>query len=179
MRKNKQKIISILIFAIVFNLALVGLYTIVLNTIKKKSENTSTVSVELEGYLNKEGKVNTVKNAVESTKDHRVKLEKYFINIDGIPVFTQKIESLKEISGVDEITINGLKQKNNTLLLDFKTVGGFEDVLYLVQLVENLPFKVNIKKSYITKIKSAENVEEKIKWNGLFSIEIIGFLDNQ
>ncbi len=179
MRKDKQKIIIVLVLVIILNLALFGVYAFVINAIKEKNGGVSAVSVELEGYLNKEGKVSTVKMAIEKTRDLRIRLEKYFVDMDDIPTFTKKIESLGDVSEVESITINGLNQKGNILLLDFSAKGAFGNILYLVQLVENLPFKVNVKKSYINKIKGVKSEGESAQWEGVFSVEIIGFLDDQ
>lgn len=179
MKKNTQKINIVLVFAITLNLILVGLYVFAVNGIKKKSEETSATSAKLKDYLSKEGKLDKIKTAIKDTSDDRAKLESYFVNIDDIPIFTKKIESLSKASGVDSIIINSLSQKGDILMLNFTTKGKFENILYLVQLLKNIPFKIDIKKSYITKIKNNTSVVDKNRWQGLFSIEIIGFLNNQ
>ncbi len=171
-------IIIILIFTIFFNLVLIGMFIFVLSAIKNKSESSSVLSSELRGYISKEGKINTLKNTIEDTSVDRVKLYKYFVDINDIPTFTKKVESLSKISGVDSLVINNLSQKGNILLLDFKTEGSFKNTVYLIQLIKNLPFKIGIKKSYISKIKNIDSKVVLDKWEGIFSIEIIGFLNN-
>ncbi len=178
MLKNNKKITIILTAVILLNFILIGVYVYVVRAIKDKSESTSILSSKLSGYISKEGKINILKKTIEDTSVDRAKLYKYFVDINDIPVFTKRVESLSKISGVDSLVINSLSQKNNILFLDFKTEGSFENTVYLIQLVKNLPFKIDIKKSYISKIKNINNKAVVDKWEGIFSIEIIGFLNN-
>ncbi len=178
MKKNNQKIKIILVSVIVLNLILIGFYFFVFSAIKKKSEGTSSAYISLNEYLSKEGKINILKSAIKKTTTDRVNLEKYFINIDDIPVFTKKIESLSSVAGVDSIVINSLSKKDNVLLLNFEAKGKFENIIYLEQLVENLPFRVNVNKLYVSKIANVVKGQSITNWEGLYSVEIIGFFDN-
>ena len=177
-RNNKQKIIWVLVFAVMLNVLLAGLYVFVFGMVKKNIRDASVASFKLEEYLSKEGKVSVVKKAVRDTKIYREKLDNYFVNLDDVPLFASKIESLAEVSGVDPINITILEQKGSALMIEFETKGGFSNILHLLQLVESLPFKVNVTKSYISKIGNFDG-DKKIKWHGVFGVEIIGFLDNQ
>lgn len=177
MKRNKN--IIILASVVVVNLVLLGLFFVVVGIIKEKSEKSSIFSAELNGYLKKEVEINKIKNEIKNTKGDRLKLKKYFVDINDLPAFTKKIESLSKTSKVDSITINSLSQKGNILFLDFSASGTFENVLYLLRLVENIPFKINFKKVYLNKVNNINGKIVSNKWEGIFNVEIIGFLDNK
>jgi hypothetical protein len=174
--KNKLKTKNILAVVIVLNFILVGAYTYAFYMVKEKNKSASKVSGELEQYLSKEGVINLVKKSVKDTTNEREKLNSYFVSRDDIVKFTKKIESLGEIAGVN-LTIMGLRTQGNILFFDISSWGSFRNLLHLVSLLENLPFKVDVKKAYIDKAEAPPGKEDVgvSGWEGNFTVKLVGF----
>jgi len=171
MKYNKNtKTIFVVILALNFILA--GVYISLFYAVRAKNEKVAVASQELEKELNRDGDISIVAKTVKDTKKQREKLDAYFIMRDDIVGFTQKIESLGDVSNT-QLAITGLNTQDDTLSFGLTSKGSFVDVVHLIYLIENLPFKLDINKSYINKISGADDNQ----WNGNFNITLSGFSD--
>jgi len=171
MKYNKKtKIIFAVVLALNFILA--GLYVYAFYEAKEKNKKVAIASRELEKQLNKEGDIGLVAKTVKETEIQRSKIDTYFIMRDDIVDFTQKVESLGGTSNT-ELAITGLNTQGNTLSFELESKGSFVDIVHLISLIENLPFKLDINKSYINKVSG----DGGNQWNGNFNVTLSGFSD--
>lgn len=175
MIKNNKKTKIILIVVLVLNLVLIGLYAYSFFRVKIKNEKIVVASQDLEKQLDKEGEIGNIEKIIKDTKKERKKLNAYFVTRDDIVGFTQKIESLGRISNT-QLTITDLKTQDDTLSFRLSSKGKFADIVYLISLIENLPFKLSINKAYINKISGDSS--DGSRWNGNLNVVLHGFSNN-
>jgi len=180
--KNKKKnTLLLLVVAMMATLTLWGVYGYALMTIKAKAEDAARLSDELEQYISNEGKVNQIKRSVINTEEERRKLNRYFVDFDAVPKFAKTIEGLKDAAGLALVTINNISDpKNDILLVSFYAEGSFGGLMRLVELVESLPFNIEITRVYLNKVEDVgeDSGKEEGVWHGVFDIEVVGFLTN-
>lgn len=178
-KSKKENSLLLLIVTVVITIVLWGVYGYALITIKTKAEDTALLSDELKQYISNEGKVNQIKRAVADTEKERTKLNTYLVDFDAVPEFAKTLEGLKDAAGLTSVTINNIADpKNNVLPVSFFAQGSFGGLMRLVELVERLPFNIEITRVYLNKVEVAgeENISEENTWRGVFDIEVVGFL---
>jgi len=185
MNKTKQ----LLIIMLVINAALIGAYGFLFYSIKTKSEEASTLSHDLNAQRANEEDLALLRHAVNDMEDDRVKLESYFVKSSTINTFFESIESLGEESGTD-MRLSGLVERGNVLGIDVSARGKFEDIYYLVKLIEYLPYRIEFKKAYFNSLgmvetpplpegksgSAAKNKVRNVEWEASFTLEISGYI---
>ena len=187
MNKTRQLLIGIL----VIDMALIGAYGFLFYLIKTKSEETSALSRDLGAKQATEDQVSTLRHAVNETKDDRTKLESYFVRSGNIDAFIEFLKSLGKEAAVD-ITLSGLTEtKGNSLTVDLRAQGTFDNLFYFTKLIEYVPYRIDLKRESLALSgpREQKNIEtsvgkkgntitkpQEIFWDASFTLELFGFI---
>lgn len=185
MSKTKQ----LLIILLVINTALISAYGFLFYSIKTKSEEASTLSHDLSAQHASGEDLALLRHAVNDMKDDRARLESYFVKSSTINTFFESIESLGGESAT-EMRLSGLVERGNILGIDVNARGKFENIYYLVKLIEHLPYRIEFKKAYFNSLgmvdtpsllegktgSAAKNKIRDVLWEASFTLEISGYV---
>lgn len=185
MSKTKQLLIIIL----VINATLIGAYAFLFYSIKTKSEDASTLSQDLNAQRTNEEGLALLRHTVNNTKDDRAKLQSYFVKSSTINTFFDTLESLGKESNTD-MKLSSPIEQGNVLAINIGTRGTFEDIYYLIKLIEYLPYRIEFKKAYFNSLgmvdaspllegKSGSVAKSKVRnvlWEASFTLEISGYI---
>lgn len=174
---------------LIINAALIGAYGFLFYSIKTKSEEASTLSYDLNAQRTNEEDLALLRHAVNNMKDDQSKLESYFVKSSTINTFFESIESLGGESATD-MRLSGLVERGNVLGIDVSARGKFEDIYYLVKLIEHLPYRIEFKKAYFNSTglvetpppssgksgSAAKNKVRDVLWDASFTLEISGYV---
>jgi uncharacterized membrane protein len=191
-RLTKRKVMSktkqLLVAVIILNIALIGAYGFLFYLIKAKSEDASVLSQSLDIQRANQEQVIMLRHAINESKDDRATLDTYFVKSSNLDVFIKSLESLGEESNT-AIRLNAFTEINkNSLIIDFNANGTYDDIYYLVTLIEHLPYHIEFKKAYLNSLgliptsspDSKTSVIQKAKkdntWEANFNIELMGYI---
>lgn len=163
-----------LVAAALLNVALVGAYVLAFYAVVGVSEKASAAQGELGQYLDKGGSMNTLKRAIKNTTEEREKLETYFVDSDSLVDFIEKVESLGGISGTSLVPSGLREQGGDILLLNIRVEGGFRDTIYLMELIQYLPFEIAIRNASLGKGTGSTG-----SWGSSFTLELTGFVNEK
>jgi|SRR3989344_976398 len=180
MSKGKQ----FLIFIIIINFVLLGAYGLFFYSIKTASEEASALSYDLEEKRTNKDELSLLQHSLNETKEDREKLNSYFVRSGNIDSFIERIISLGDESGIT-IMLNGLTETpDNTLTIDLRGSGKFEDLFYFMKLIEHIPYHIEFKKVYLNTTaistgdpgKDAKEEASTRKWDASFTLTLFGFI---
>jgi len=174
---------------LVINMALIGAYSFLFYSIKTKSEEASTLSHDLNAQHANEADLTLLRHTVNDMKDDQIKLQSYFVKSSTINTFFDSLESLGKESNTD-MKLSGLVERANVLGIDISAHGTFNDIYYLVRLIEYLPYRIEFKKAYfnrtglvdtppLSESKSGSVTKNKVRnalWEASFTLEISGYV---
>ena len=133
--------------------------------VKSTSEKSSALRDSIELANRKETRILSTKNILITTEKERAKLDNYFIEESSVVSFIERLESLGRLSGA-KITLTSVdtdKKRKNVLRVDLKASGKFENVYYLLSLIEALPFEINVNRFVMG--KGTEPAGRRTGWN--------------
>lgn len=184
---------------IIVSTALFGVYGFLFYRIKTASEETSTLSYELNARQTNEDDLTQLRHAVNDMKEDRMKLQSYFVRSSSINTFFDSLESLGAESNV-VVKLGGLIERESLLGIDVGVSGTFEDIYYFVKLIEHLPYRIEFKKAFFSSsnisaislpvvehsqpeslsggesVEGEKNETRKVLWDASFTLEISGYI---
>jgi hypothetical protein len=102
----------------------------------------------------KELLIQNLESSAESVRVDIEKLQKYTIDSETPVIFVQRIEGLADFSGADvEVTSLAIKDKGaqiQQLVLKFVGTGTWEEITHLLQLIERIPVRSDVKEIQFT-----------------------------
>lgn len=171
-RKSFMILVGLNIIAlIIFGL---GIYFIT-----TKEGRIEILSQDVEEIAIKEQKIRIMKKELNRTIVEREKIENLFISSDDIASLLQEIEGLGKDSGVaisfETVSIDN--NLDNKLRLNILAQGSFEDIFYLLLLIEQLPIKLLFENITIVKNESKEKEETYAGWEGFFNVSVLSYIN--
>lgn len=168
--KNLSPIKKILLACITLNVVAVGFYAFVLWSIQAKNEKVVEVLGQVNEDMKKDESLRAVKISLEENKDFISQIDSFFVPEDGVANFIASLESLGRASSV-ELSIASVEIQPNSAKNDFKeglnirieTSGSWFNTFYLLSVIENLPYKIDINQVSLT----LSNATDKILFSGL------------
>jgi len=151
MKKNHT--IIILIVSIITMISVVCLFIFLLKIIKIKNENVSTIILTIEEKMEQKENANIFNEKVEEMKKIESSLNSHFVNPNQIDIFVGFLERLGMDNG-GELSVNNIAiQEENTNIIDIELSikGTFDEVMKIINLLENIPYQINITKVYLNK----------------------------
>lgn len=176
-----------LLFAIILNLLLGGAYGLLFYLLQKENNEALAISQSIESKKTVEDEAIALRHIVNTTKEDREKLESYFVRSEQIDAF---IESLKAIGAEADaaVILQSLTEtKDQSLLIELRVTGTFNNIFYLTKLIEHLPYRLEFKKAYWSVLgspagaatdagKGKTSPERRSHWEANFVIELFGFI---
>ena len=175
--KNKFHTI-IFIFSIVGLIISVGLFIYSFNVIKSSANKTGEGLTKIDQVNQKNLELNTIKKTIIATEEDRNKLAAYFVSDKSIVGFLEYIESLGETTNTEaSIEAVDIGVETNTLIVSVKTIGTFSSVMRYVDLVENMPYRIEINNfTLTTKDSLSDTVLVVPEWEADITFKLISYL---
>lgn len=148
----------------------------------------SSKSLQIKLETRKEERLRSVKILMDETKSQRDKVVNLFVQPDGSVGFMEMVESLGGTAGVklsiESVGINASKTKigssTESFRLSVKAEGVWANIVHLLSMLENLPFKVSFDNVVLNRTSEESNVatsktKEKSlsRWNGSFDFSVL------
>lgn len=184
MRKTRKNIA--ILFAL--NLVVFGLYYYLLMNIRRIDIDTSSKLTQINLEVLKKEQLQSVKILLDETKIQRGKVNNLFVQMNDSVGFIEKVESLSETAGVkliiESVGIDTLKAEvgssTESIRLAVRAEGLWINVVHLLNILENLPFKVSFDTVVLNKISESPSLtpsktKEKSTayWNGSFGFGVL------
>lgn len=184
MRKTRKNIAILFIL----NSVVFGLYYYLLMNIRRTDIDTSSKLTQINLETLKKEQLQSVKILLDETKTQRDKVNNLFVQMNDSVGFIEKIESLSETAGVkliiDSVGIDTSKTKigssTESIRLVVRAEGLWANVVHLLNILENLPFKVSFDTVVLNRISESlsltpSKAKEKSPtyWNGSFSFGVL------
>ncbi|MCC6323915.1 hypothetical protein IT400_03955 [Candidatus Nomurabacteria bacterium] len=164
-----QKRTYILLFISIFTtLIAVGMFLFAYNVIKHKNQYASALAQTIEEKITNEDNVQEFRKVIQDTKQKNELLKSFIVNQQKIDEFVAYLEAQGDIAKVPvnirnvEISITD----PSMLIVTFDGISNFENVIRLIWVIENAPYKINVKNV------TFNNIMEN-KWQINMSIEVI------
>ncbi len=164
---NHKKTYFILIFSIFISVISVLFFVFVFMAVKNKNEHASALTGTINEKASEIENIASLKDTINKTKEKRNALSSYLVNAERIDEFVSFVEDMGTSVGVslDVSSVDLVKNKKNTISVDFVSKGSFDDMMRLVIATENMPYQVTIKKVFINKVIDS-SLDSKGKPNG-------------
>jgi Tfp pilus assembly protein PilO len=173
----KFKTTQFLILMLIANICVgVGYYWF-FNFIKTETENNSILASKISLGIEQNDKLGDLQAAVKDTEVERTKLSSLFLANGSEVAFIEQIENLAKVSGLEEKTNNvseALNQVSGAKSLDIQltVTGDWNNVMYFLGQLENLPYSLNIKNVSLNR-QSSDSKNKTNLWIGAFDFSVI------
>jgi len=143
--KNKSTIF-ILSLSILLAIFISGLFFYILETIKDKNQQASTIVASLEDKMKQKENSIFFADKMSEIKAIQDSIDAYFINPDKIDIFVDFLEN----SGVkfgSEIKVNSIDIPTKTkelILFKVTITGSFQSVMDNISFIENMPYQIKV-----------------------------------
>jgi len=163
---TKKKIIILSIFVVV----LIVLYYFLVINILQKGKEIYTLSQKIRETEAKKEYLLSMKENLSLSKDKAIQLENYILKVGGEVEFIKKIEDMA-LSGnvkaeIKTAKIEEVSSDSSTIAENFRVgldaIGSWNDVIYFLTLIENLPFRITINSVSFDKFSDYEIKGQKV-----------------
>jgi hypothetical protein len=124
-----------------------------LNVIKNKNQHTSVVLTTLQDKITEKENYRINASKIEETKLIQDSMNNYLVDKDKIDVFVGYLENIgvdfSSIVSVKSIEVS--KEDSDLILVRLSVNGTFSNVINTINLIENIPYQINITKIYLNK----------------------------
>ena len=170
-------------FAVV---AFLLIYGVMYFDIHNKNKDIARFTNEIENLNENEKSFRDMENILSETQKERGELLSFFVTPDRVVDFIEFIEDLGGSTGLEVTTesVNelgdgesmiGKHEYAQELQLEIRVVGGKENVLTYLELIERMPYKVfvdSVKLQEVT-VLCEGCTEEEVKWEGRFVFRVL------
>ncbi|NOY35480.1 MAG: hypothetical protein GXP44_00960 [bacterium] len=181
--KYKKLIFSFLPIALANILVFSGWFYL-FSVIGAQKEKIAEARLNLALVEKKAADSKSLKSLMEDIAEKRGKIDDVFLNNETIIKFIKALENLSGQTGVflKLNSINVGKDGGSGANFRFNVSGDFGGIFKYLELVENLPYKVSVKKSYIqlNEETSADSEQKnKARWSADFEIILNSFINDE
>lgn len=160
LRRTKVLLLSASTIALVSGLV----YAFFFNITQEKVNDALTIIDNTKNFETQQEKLSFTLSAIKEHEQEITKLDSYFIKEREIVDFTRQVEMLGTVSKttIDFESLTPALGEGNTPTLDFriKATGEFASVMHALELIENLPAKINVSSVKLARIDGS-NLPEK------------------
>jgi hypothetical protein len=174
-----KKIKNNLFIAIGLIMMLGVLYFYLFNIVagKRDGELYSSIS-KLREFESAQANFSTYDKFLRDTNTERLKLDALVVEKNTLAGFIEEIEMLAKHANVEitkslSVEKNPQKPKESMIRFNIRSKGKFSDAYYFSLLVENLPYKIRIKKMALATSGSAP---QEI-WTGEINFELLSYIN--
>jgi len=183
-KQTKILAISLLLLDIIFLGCFVLFFTYTKDLITKSIDGENDIKTELK----MEESAIVMKDDLATGRMHNEKLMNYIVPSGGTVDFIKIIEQLVSNSGIKsdiKTVVSESYDKNNTLGIEvlrvnMDIIGKWRNVLFFIELLENYPLKIEIKKVIFNKLSDSIIRGQKItEWSGNIEFTTIKIKDSK
>jgi len=175
--KTKRKVA----FAVFLAFISVGAYYFLFRVINQTNDATALALNSLSFETSRQAKSFNTQRLLDSTKEQRAAIETYSLPKEGIVGFIGQLETAAreigldlEISSVDVPSSKGSYLES--LSLEIKIDGSWNNVFYFISLLENLPLKIDFQQVNLGKQDAKDSQDkETSSWEGIIHITVSKF----
>lgn len=178
LKSTKNKLI---ITATITVLLLIG-YIMIFSTISSTNKALSELDYELNKEVHTETQLKSLNDIIKDTTEERLTLDSYFISTDGVVDFINNLEIYaRSVGASPEIISVNIKEsilpwageRFETLNLEIKIEGEWEEVFHFATLIDRMPSYVQVNRASIENIPIKEEEGSSEAWNGIFNIDVL------
>ncbi len=190
--KNLTVAKKIFLSLVVINVIVFGLYAFLFWKVIDRSQTTATLLAEERSDRQKNDALQAIKVSLTENKDFISQIDSFFISPDGVVGFITFLEKLGKDSGV-KINIGSVavnpdskdpKDFKENLKLKLEIEGTWQNVVYFLSRLENLPYRVQFDTATISLQGVSDGINFKESgalrkrmpeesWKGLFDIRLL------
>ncbi|MBX4215704.1 hypothetical protein KW797_02030 [Candidatus Parcubacteria bacterium] len=155
----------------------VAAYSLFFYYIRGNNERAATIGQEIALADEREGAAHSVKDLLTQTEANRAEFDAYFVSQNSIVGFIERLEALGAKAGVTmELSAVDTEQgRKNVLKANIRMAGTFENLYYLLSLLEALPYELDVVRFSVSAAPAALQ-KDRAPWEGDASIELLNFL---
>ena len=155
---------ALIIYALLFGLIL-----------KKKDMITGSIS-KLDTEQLKEAQLQNLKESFRKTEPERQELLSHFINSEGIVDFIENIEKTGRQAQVG-LQFKFVNLREDGLAMEFEALGSFNELFYFLNLLEQMPFRLQFEKIVIHKDipRTVQQRKKSDTWYAVFTLTLLSF----
>lgn len=87
--------------------------------------------------------IQSLRDLIKSTSEDRAKLASIFVYEDNVITFLDRVEYVAAYAGLS-FEVSNAQVTEKGLVLTTQATGSFEDTLYLLELLEHLPYQLSV-----------------------------------
>lgn len=172
----KSRSTKILILILVCNLAAIVGYYLLFQHIKTQSKTAVSLNSVIDLGQQKNSHLSSLRNTIKETDGKRQQLATLFLSSGEEVLFIEQIEILAKNSGLSAKTNNVSSAAGNvgeikTLRVQLQTTGSWNNTLYFLSQVENLPYDIHAQGVSLTK-QSTTDKNNSSSWVATFDISV-------
>ncbi len=173
---NNGKIKKTVILFVVVDAILFLLYVGLFFAVYRKNTQTQEIYASFYQRTSDAEVLKRMERSLFETEKQRALLDEHLITPTQTLVFIEQVESLGKQSHTDvQVTsITSPKKKGEPFLLEFNASGGFENIYRLFSLVEEMPYRVTIRKANLVANPGGNGTTSS--WRASFVIVLDSYL---
>lgn len=150
------------IWSIIFTLIVIALFVFFLRIIKNKNHYTSAALIVLEEGIQKKENALFFSERINEVKKIEDSINSYFVKEEEVDIFVDYLEKLGLPTG-SLVLVKGIEipeKEDNIIVFKLSIAGDFDQVIRTVNLLENIPYQINITQFYLNKDITINTSEE-------------------
>jgi len=178
--------------ALTFSIVSLGLYGLLFWEIRTKGQEISSLRVEADTDVKKDGTLRAAKASLVKNKELIERMDSYFISRDGVVAFIEELEKLGKDTGV-LLSIGSVSAENDskmkddfkeTLRIRLEASGPWANLFYFLSILESLPYRAQVDQMTVSLLGASDKLsfgselgprlqgKEEI-WKGTFELTIL------
>ncbi len=145
--------------------------------IYSKEEGLATLEQELAVLEQSQSSATGIRHLLSDTKVEREQLAGFLVSKDGVAKFIESVEDLAKLTktsvSVNSVGVTPLKgDRFENVLLTAEARGSFENVYWLLSLIEKIPQQLQVQKVFVEKLP-AEDKKTPPNWRLIFTLQAL------
>lgn len=166
---------NILILMVALNIGAIAGYYFMFEHVKAQSKAASSLSSTIDAGQQKNSRLSALRLTIKDTEGKRQQLATFLLSRDAEISFIEQLEVMGKKSGLSIKTNNvtSILGKNNmkTLQVQLETTGGWSNILYFLNQIENLPYDIHVQGASVNK-QSVAGKAAGMPWVATFDISV-------
>lgn len=169
-------------FTLALNMCALLIIYFISSDIYVRNKNISTIAGLIEAKTAENLEERSLRSILTNTQDDRERIDSYVLSDDKVVEFLETIESLGPMSSTKVVTSSvNIDESNKAhssttgfLNMQINVRGSWENVMHFISLIENLPYKITIKKVSATVITPDAETDIKLpEWQTNLEISVL------
>lgn len=161
---KRKNTISILILSIITTILTIVLFIYFIRVIKNKNEHISAVQTTLEEKEKAKANIIIFADKITEIKSFQDSIDNYFVDPNKIDTFVSYLEEIGPNNG-SEVVVKSIEiptKTKNLISIRLLINGNFQQVMETINLLENIPYQINITQIYLNKDIEQQTTTESV-----------------